>query len=212
MVEKQKLALEAIRIEQQVIGEAVGSQDQVWAAFGGINRIDFPKNGDFDVRPLVMPPARQEELLDNMLLYFTGFSRFATEIAKQQIDNFSQREQQLKTMGQFVDEALNVLQSESRPITEIGELLHQSWLLKRELADAVSTPAIDGFYEEARKAGAIGGKLLGAGGGGFMLLFVEPEKQQAVKESMKNLVRVDFGIDEAGSKIVIYEPAGLENR
>ena len=212
MIDKQKLAQEAIRIEQRVIGEAVGSQDQVWAAFGCINRIDFPIAGDFQVRPLVMPGERRQQLLDHLLLFFTGFSRFASEIAQKQIDNFDQRQDHLKTITSLVDEAMNVVQSDGRPVREIGELLHQSWHLKRELADSVTTPKIDEIYDAALDAGAIGGKLLGAGGGGFVLLFVEPDKQEAVKERLKDLVWVDFGIDDVGSKIVLYEPSGLENR
>ena len=211
-IEKKTLAEEAIRIEQDVVKEHVGSQDQIWAAYGGINRIEFLKDGGFDVQPAVFSAGRQEALLDHLLLYFTGFSRFASEIAKKQIDNIGKREKHLQTMVSLVDEALSVIQSESRPIDEIGGLLHESWRLKRELADGVSTPEIDEIYETARAAGAVGGKLLGAGGGGFMLLFVEPEKQPVVKERLKNLVQVNFGIDDVGSKIVVYEPAGLENR
>jgi len=212
MMMKQRLALEALRIEQDVIGEHVGSQDQVWAAYGGINRINFPKDGDFEVLPVAVSQTRKRELLSHLLLFFTGLSRLAPEIAKKQIDNFDQRQEHLKTMGGLVDEALNVLVSETRPIREIGQLLDQSWRLKRELADNVTTPVIDEIFTVAMDAGAIGGKLLGAGGGGFVLLFVEPEKQPAVKEKLKNLIRVDFGIDEVGSKIVLYEPDGLENR
>lgn len=209
---KRQLASEAIRIEQQVIKEHVGSQDQVWAAYGGINRINFPKIGDFEVQPLDLPAARKQELLDHLLLYFTGLSRFATEIAKKQIENFGRRQQHLKTMNGLVDDAFKVLTSDTRPIREVGELLNQSWHLKRELADNVTTPKIDEIFDAGLDAGAIGGKLLGAGGGGFVLLFVEPDKQPAVKERLKDLTRVDFGIDEVGSKIVLYEPDGLENR
>ena len=115
-------------------------------------------------------------------------------------------------MTSLVDEAMNVIQSSAHPIGMIGDLLNQSWQLKRELADTVTTPEIDEIYKTALDAGAKGGKLLGAGGGGFFLLFVEPEKQSKVKERLKNLVQVDFGVDEVGSKIVLYEPAGLENR
>ncbi len=212
MIDKHKLAQEAIRIEQRVIGEAVGSQDQVWAAYGGINRIDFPIAGDFQVRPLVMPGERRQELLDHLLLFFTGFSRFASEIAQKQIDNFDQRQEHLKTITGLVDEAMNIFQSETSPLHEIGKLLHQSWQLKRELADNVTTAEIDEIYDAGLDAGAIGGKLLGAGGGGFILLFVEPGKQAAVKERLKDLIQVDFGIDDVGSKIVLYEPGGLENR
>jgi D-glycero-alpha-D-manno-heptose-7-phosphate kinase len=212
MIDKRKLAQEAIRIEQQVIGEAVGSQDQIWAAFGGINRIDFPIIGDFQVRPLIVPSERRQELFDHLLLFFTGFSRFASEIAQRKIDNFNKRQEHIKTMTSLVDEAMGVLQSKTSSMGRIGDLLNQSWQLKRELADTVTTPEIDEIYEAALDSGARGGKLLGAGGGGFFLLFVEPKKQLAVKERLKNLVQVDFGIDEVGSKIVLYEPAGLENR
>jgi len=212
MMEKRDLAEQAIRIEQQVIAEHVGSQDQIWAAYGGLNRIDFLKSGDFDVRPAILTAARRKELMGSLLLFFTGLSRYASDMAKKQIDNLDKRQSQLRTMVGLVDEAIDVLQSDGRPMREIGELLHQSWRLKKELADNVTTPEIDEIYEAARDAGAVGGKLLGAGGGGFMLLFVEPDKQPAVTERLKNLVRVNFDVDEIGSKIVVYEPAGLENR
>lgn len=212
MIDKKPLAREAIRIEQQVIKEHVGSQDQVWAAYGGLNRIDFLKNGEFDVQPAIIVPDRRERLLGSLQLYFTGFSRFASEIAKKQIDNIDKRQKHLTAMKAAVDEALAVLQSKNRPLREIGELLHESWRLKRELADDVTTPEIDDIYDAARDAGAVGGKLLGAGGGGFMVLFVEPDEQPTVSKRLNKLVRVGFGVDEVGSKIVVYEPAGLENR
>ncbi len=212
IVNKKDLAREAIRIEQEVIGEHVGAQDQVWAAFGGLNRIAFLPDGDFDVQPAIMPAERRRELLDHLLLYFTGFSRFASEIAKKQIDNIDRRERHLTTMVSFVDDAMAILQSDSRPVREIGTLLDESWRLKRELADAVTTPEVDDIYRAARDAGALGGKLLGAGGGGFMLLFVEPHRRAAVEERLGNLIRVNFGIDTIGSKIVVYEPDGLEHR
>jgi D-glycero-alpha-D-manno-heptose-7-phosphate kinase len=212
MIEKKQLAGDAIRIEQQVLKEHVGCQDQVWAAFGGLNRIEFMKNGDFDVQPAIISADRRQELVSNLVLYFTGFSRFASEIAKKQIDNLDRREKHLIAMAGMVNEALEILRSSIRPIREIGELLHESWQLKRELADNVTTPEIDDIYQAARDAGAVGGKLLGAGGGGFMALFVEPGKQAAVDERLQKLVRVNVGIDDVGSKIVVYEPAGLENR
>ena len=206
------LAEEAIRIEQQVIEEHVGSQDQIWAAFGGINQIDFHKNGGFDVTPVVIPQARREELMGNLLLYFTGLSRFASEIAKKQIENIGNRGKHLSAMAAMVGEALGILQSDTRPVREIGELLHESWMLKRELADSVTTPEIDDFYQAALDAGAVGGKLRGAGGGGFVLLYVAPGKQAAGKAKCKDLFQVSFEIDAAGATIVVYEPDGLENR
>ncbi len=212
MVGKKWLAEEAIRIEQNVIKEHVGSQDQIWAAYGGFNRIEFLKNGGFDVQPVIVSAGRRDELFSRLQLYFTGLSRNAPDIAKKKIANLDKREEQLGTMLGFLEEAVDILRSDDRPISEIGALLHENWQVKRELADAVTTGEVDGIYEAARDAGAIGGKLLGAGGGGFMLLFVEPDKQAAVADKLSNLVRVDFGIDDVGSKIVVYEPAGLENR
>jgi len=210
-IKKQKLAHEAIRIEQQVIGEAVGSQDQIWAAYGGMNHIEFQRNGDFRVHSLKIENERRQELLDHFLLFFTGFSRFASEIAQKKIDNFKNRTQHILMMTSLVDEAIKVISSETDPIEKIGDLLNQTWQLKRELADTVTTPEIDQIYEAALDAGAKGGKLLGAGGGGFFLFFVEPKKHSAVKDRLKDFVQVDFGIDEVGSKIVLYEPDGLEN-
>ena len=127
----------------------MGSQDQVWAAFGGINRIEFLKDGGFDVQPVGISPDRQESLLGNLQLYFTGFTRFASEIAKKQIENIGQREKHLTSMAGLVDEALSALENEKRPLREIGELLHDSWQLKRELSDSISTPEIDEIYESA---------------------------------------------------------------
>ncbi|MFD2235119.1 kinase [Phaeospirillum tilakii] len=211
MVTKQALAAEAIRIEQQVIGENVGSQDQIWAAYGGMNRIEFNRDGSFAVEPLVMPPGRREALVASLMLVFSGFSRFADQLAARQIANIDRREAQLHAMRAMVDEAAAILQDPARPLAEIGELLHQSWMLKRELADEVSSPEIDAIYRAAREAGAIGGKLLGAGGGGFMLFFVPPERQAAVRARLADLIHVGFDIDPAGSRIVVYEPDGADS-
>lgn len=203
------LGREAIRIEQEVIGENVGSQDQVWAAFGGTNLIEFGRDGGFSVTPIIMPPGRRDEFERHLMLFFTGFSRIASEIAGKQIQNLLARERQLKAMRQMVDEGIAVLQDESRPITEIGRLLHQGWMMKRELAEGVTTSAIDEIYDTARGAGAIGGKLLGAGGGGFMAFFADPARQDAVAEALHGLVRVRFRIGAPGSRVVVYEPEGL---
>jgi len=206
MSSKRFLAAEAIRIEQRVIGENVGSQDQIWAAYGGANRIDFDTAGTFAVEPLAMTAERRSTLVNHCMLFFTGLSRYASEIAGKQIANMDNRVTQLKRMVYLVDEAESILGSSTRPVTEIGELLHESWMLKRNLADAVSPPEVDAIYEAAREAGAIGGKLLGAGGGGFMLFFVEPHRQAAVREKLRHLLEVRFDIDHGGSKIVVYEP------
>jgi D-glycero-alpha-D-manno-heptose-7-phosphate kinase len=146
-----------------------------------------------------------------LMLFFTGFSRIASTMAKKQIDNIENREHELKTMAGYVDQAIEILQSD-RAIGEMGGLLHDNWMLKRQLAGGVSTPEIDAIYEAAREAGAIGGKLLGAGGGGFMILFAAPKNHAAIERRLGNLVRVKFDFDYTGSKIVVYEPAGLESR
>lgn len=212
MSTKRHLAMEAIHIEQNVIKESVGSQDQIWAAFGGMNRINFMRDGSFEVQQVVLPVDRLRQLLDNTLLFFTGFSRFASDIAKEQIENLDKRESHIKRMIQMVDEALEILVQDQRPLREIGTLLHESWRLKRELADSVTNPRIDEIFQSAMDAGAIGGKLIGAGGGGFVVLYVEPDKQPAVKDRFKDLIEVSFDIDRSGSSIVVYEPDGLQNR
>ena len=211
MVTARELAAEAIRIEQEVLQESVGSQDQVWAAYGGTSVINFLPDGTFQVTPLIMSAERRKELQASLALYFTGLSRFAPSIAAKQIANFDAREQQLRAMAAMVPEAVAILGDERRPLSEIGTLLHDSWQLKRQLADAVSTPAIDEIYEAGRAAGALGGKLLGAGGGGFLLFFIDPAKRAALRERLGTLIEVSVEIGSAGSKIVVYEPSGLEN-
>ncbi|OAN46739.1 kinase [Paramagnetospirillum marisnigri] len=211
MATKKQLAEEAIRIEQQVIGENVGSQDQVWAAYGGMNRISFLHDGSFDVAPLIIATERRKAMIGSLMLFFTGFSRFADKVAAKQIANMDNRRAHIHKMAAMVDEAISIMSAPvDRPLDDLGKLLHESWLLKRELADAVSTPEIDEIYQAAMDAGAIGGKLLGAGGGGFMLFYVRPENQAKVRERLKNLIHVDFDVDTSGSKIVVYEPNGLE--
>jgi len=210
MMSKDELSHEAIRIEQEIIGESVGSQDQIWAAHGGFNRIDFLPNGDFEVTPIILGNNRLRELKGSMQLFFTGFSRYATEIAKDQIENMDKRTKQLTTMRDMVDEAMNILQSADTPILEIGKLLDQSWKLKRELANSVTTPEIDEIYKAGLEAGAVGGKLLGAGGGGFIVFFAPPENHMKLRERLKDLVHVSFDFDKGGSKIMIYEPDQVE--
>jgi D-glycero-alpha-D-manno-heptose-7-phosphate kinase len=206
MISKRDLGRQAIRIEQDVLKEDVGCQDQIWAAYGGFNRIDFHPDGDFSVNPFILPPSRLTELSQSLMLFFTGFSRFATDFAHDQIQNFNNRKNQLRMMKSMVDSAADILLNPKTPLRELGELMHQSWQLKRELADSVSNSKIDEIYDSARKAGAIGGKLLGAGGGGFMVLVVDPEKRNQVRERLKNLVAVNVGLDTEGSKIIIYQP------
>lgn len=212
MASKQELAEEAIRIEQDVIGENVGSQDQMWAAFGGLNRIDFQPDGSIDVTPLIIERERRDALQNHFVLYFTGLSRFASDIEGEKIANLDKRDVQLHSLRAMVDEAASMLSNPKRDLSELGRLLHEGWLLKRELSASVSNRTIDELYEAALHAGALGGKLLGAGGGGFLLLFVPPERQAAVRERLKDLIAVAFRFDTGGSKIVVYEPNDFERR
>jgi len=209
MVSKSTLAKDSIHIEQNLIGENVGSQDQVSAAYGGFNRIDFYRDDSFEVTPVIIPLPRRNELSSHLMLFFTGHSRIADEIAKSQINNFDSRETELNRIREMVDESIAVLTDSRVSIDEFGRLLDLSWKYKRSLSDRVSTPEIDQIYEEALQAGAIGGKILGAGGGGFMLLFAKPEKHTAIRERLKRLVHVSFNFDDSGSRIVLYQPNGL---
>jgi D-glycero-alpha-D-manno-heptose-7-phosphate kinase len=206
MISKQKLAEEAIRIEQQVIREPVGSQDQIWAAFGGLNRIDFRTDGTFTVKPLILTPSRRQELESSLMLFFTGLSRYALTVASKQIANMDAKERNLHRMREMVDEAEAIIGDPLRPVLELGALMHDGWRLKKELADGVSTPAIDAIYEAGISAGAVGGKLLGAGGGGFVAFVAPPEKRQAIRERLKDLIEVDVKTGADGSRIVVYEP------
>lgn len=209
MANKDGLAQDAIHIEQNVIGENVGSQDQVSAAFGGFNRIEFHRNDSFDVAPVILPGHRREALHDHLMLCFTGFSRIASDVAKSKIANLKIREKELKLMRAMVDEAIALLQDVTEPIESFGKLLDASWRYKRSLSDRVSTPEIDQIYQAAIEAGAIGGKILGAGGGGFLLLFAKPEMQAAIRERLNGLIHVPFDFEDSGSRVVLYQPNGL---
>lgn len=209
MISRNALAREAIRIEQEVIRECVGSQDQIWAAYGGMNRIDFHVGGAFSVNPLIISSARRDDLIRHLMLFFTGFSRNAPEVAARQIANLDREAGTIRTMMGMVDDAQSAIANEKAPLVEIGRLLHENWMLKRRLADAVSTDSIDRIYESGRRAGAVGGKLLGAGGGGFILFFVDPSRQQPVRDALKELIEVRFDVDYDGSKVMVYEPDGL---
>jgi D-glycero-alpha-D-manno-heptose-7-phosphate kinase len=205
MPTKRRLATEAIHIERNVLKEYVGSQDQVLVAVGGFNKITFDSDDDFQVTPITIGKERLQFLQDHLMLYFTGFSRFASEVAKSQIENTPQKKPELFTMQQMVDEGISILNSDNS-IMEFGKLLHEAWRLKRILSEKVSTSQIDEIYEAAREAGAVGGKLLGAGGGGFMVLFARPEDQPSIKQRLNKLLQVPFKFGAQGSKIVVYEP------
>tara|TARA_B100000686_G_scaffold353924_1_gene461575 strand:+ start:3220 stop:4218 length:999 start_codon:yes stop_codon:yes gene_type:complete len=209
LISKEELAKNTIHVEQDIINENVGSQDQVSTTYGGFNRIEFKNDNTFQVSPIILKKDRLSELESHLMLFFTGFSRIASDIAISKIENFSRREAELKRMGGMVDEAINILQEKNCPINEFGELLHKGWLYKRSLSEKVSSPEIDSIYDEAMSAGATGGKILGAGGGGFLLLFVRPELQSQVRERLKRLIYVPFEFERSGSRVVLYQPDGL---
>lgn len=207
-IANQDLANQAIHIERDIIKENVGSQDQISAAHGGFNRIEFLRDGSFQVDPVILRQERLDEFQSHLMLFFTGFSRFASDIAKSKIDNLKNRTTELYRMTESVHEAIRILQSDA-PIEEIGRLLDQNWKYKRSLSDKVSSPEIDQIYEAAMKAGAIGGKLLGAGGGGFMVFLVKPALQKKVREALSHLIHVPFRFENNGSRVVLYQPQGL---
>ena len=209
LISKEELAKQAIYIEQEVIKEPVGSQDQISAAFGGFNRISFKQDGSFDVMPIILEKEKVSFLQQHLMLFFTGISRYATDIAKTKIKNLKRRKQELQCMYGMVDKALEILRNPGVSTVEFGKLLHESWMLKRRLSNLVSNSQIDDMYETARRSGAVGGKLLGAGGGGFLLLFVEPPNQARVKEALRRLIHVPFQFENSGSRIVLYQPNGL---
>lgn len=207
MPTKYNLAYEAIHIERKVLKEYVGSQDQVAVAYGGFNKINFKNDGSFHVEPIIIPHDRLNYLQDHIMLYFTGFSRIASRIAKEQVRNTFKKSKELARMYHMVEEAKNILSSNA-DITHFGELLHESWLLKRSLTAKISTNEINKIYEVAHKAGATGGKLLGAGGGGFIILFVKPELQPKVRKALNKLLEVKFRFEIFGSQIIFYRDQG----
>lgn len=211
MMSKRQLAQEAIHVEREVLKEHGGWQDQVAAAYGGFNRIDF-KDGDFSVHPIVISPERKKELDENLLLFYTGIQRFSSEI---QADTFAKpvdKTQQLKDMLALVDEAEGILCDKNASLKEFGKLLDTTWKLKRGTGAKVSNGSIDELYASAIKAGALGGKLLGAGGGGFLLFYCEKEKQDELKKAMERLMIVPFNFENEGSQILYFNPQSYSPR
>jgi len=206
---KQYLAETAIHVEQDLIAEHVGSQDQISAAYGGFNEVEFFRDGSFSVNPLIISQSRLSNLNDHLMLFFSGMTRFASKIAESKISNFDKRYVELSKMYEMVDEGISILGNTGTPIQEFGKLLHETWEYKKTLSDKVSNPEIDQIYNAARDNGAVGGKILGAGGGGFILLFVNPENQQKVKNALSSLTYVPFKFENSGSKVVLYQPDGF---
>ena len=205
MPSKMQLARDAIHVEQDLIKENVGSQDQVLTALGGLRRIDFSGSHEINTELITIKTERLESLENHLMLFFTGLSRTASEIAGEQIKQTPNKKKELTRIGAMVDEAINILNGEN-DLADFGKLLDESWRLKRSLTDKISTPDIDRIYEKATKAGATGGKLLGAGGGGFILFFVKPELQIKVKKALTGFLNVPIRFESSGSQIIFYEP------
>ena len=204
-----ELASTAIHIEQDLIKECVGSQDQISAAYGGFNEIEFFKDGTFAVEPKLINQERKKDLNDHLMLFFTGVSRLSSEVAESQISNMENCSSQMHELHEMVDEGSKILSNANIPLEEFGKLLDKTWRNKRSLSHMITNTKIDDLYNAAIKAGALGGKILGAGGGGFVLFFVNPEHQEKVKTALSNFTYVPFKFENTGSKVVVYQPNGF---
>lgn len=202
---KEMLAKEAIMLERNILKEKGGWQDQIAAAYGGLNRIDF-KEGKFNVRPVIINPERKKKLDENLMLFYTGIQRFSSDIQANTFAKPKDKTKELLDMLALVDEAEKVLVDKNVDLNEFGRLLNLTWKLKRGTGNKVSSSSIDSIYDRAIKAGAIGGKLLGAGGGGFLLFYVEKDKQDAVKRALEELMVVPFSFEDEGATIIHYNP------
>jgi D-glycero-alpha-D-manno-heptose-7-phosphate kinase len=205
MPSKMHLATESIHIEQNLLKETVGSQDQVMAAFGGLRHVQFAKDGGITADPLILAKERITELQSHLLLFYTGIVRTASDVAQSFVSRLEDCKKQLHIMSELVQESIDILSS-GQDICAFGDLLHEAWQIKRSLSPRVSNGEIDDLYKRARSAGALGGKLTGAGGGGFLLLFVPPKRQPAVLNTLGHLIHVPFAFESSGSQIIFYEP------
>lgn len=205
MMSKAQLAQEAIHVERDILQEHGGWQDQVAAAFGGLNRIDF-KDNQFKVSPIVIHPDRKAQLDNSLILFYTGVTRFSSEVQKDTFSKPEEKKVQLKEMLSLVDDAQAILEDKNADLNDFGRMLDHTWKLKRGTGSKVSNGSIDELYERGIKAGALGGKLLGAGGGGFLLFYVEPDKQQNVIDALDDLMHVPFNFENEGTSIVHYNP------
>lgn len=209
--DKKKLADEAIYLERVLCQEAGGWQDQIAASFGGFNRINFSADG-YEVLPVIVSPERKKLLNDNLMMFFTGFTRFSSDVQKANGLSSQDKKAQLKQMYALVDEAEKILTDKSADLDDFGRLLDHTWKLKRQTGSAVSTDSIDGLYAKGIQAGALGGKLLGAGGGGFLVFYVQPEKQKAVMRAMEGLMYIPFEFENGGSRVIHYTPETYESK
>jgi len=210
--DKKKLADEAIYLERVLCDEAGGYQDQIAASFGGLNKIEFDENG-YRVKPIIISPERKKQLNNNLMMFFTGFTRFSSEVQK--VNNqtsFEEKKDKLEKMYNMVDKAEQILCDKNKNLDDFGRLLDESWRLKKQTGKGISTSNIDELYDRGIKAGALGGKLLGAGGGGFLVFYVQPEKQKSVRKAMKDLMYIPFEFENEGATIIHYSPETYEPR
>ena len=203
--DKRRLADDAIYVERVMCDEAGGLQDQIAASFGGFNRINFSSEG-YEVKPVIISPERKQKLNDNLMFFFTGFTRLSSEIQKDTKKNTGKNIDTLLKMKEQVDIAEQILVSKDRDLDDFGRLLNESWRLKRSTGNKVSTEAIDEIYQKAMDAGALGGKLLGAGGGGFIVFYVPENRQADVKKALNNLLYVPFRFENTGTEVIYYSP------
>lgn len=203
--DKKKLADEAIYLERVLCNEAGGWQDQIAASYGGLNRINFGPDG-YEVLPIIISPERKKMLNDNLLMFFTGFTRFSSDVQKANNVSAVEKRNQLKEMYALVDEAEKVLTDKYSDLDDFGRLLDQTWRLKKRTGSAISTGSIDELYEKGIQAGALGGKLLGAGGGGFLIFYVQTDRQYAVMKAMEKLMYIPFVFENGGTRVIHYSP------
>ena len=207
--DKRKLADDAIYLERILCQEAGGWQDQIAASYGGFNRINFNSDG-YEVLPVIISPERKKNLNDNLMMFFTGFTRFSSDVQKANAMDKKDKFAQLREMHLLVDEAEKVLTNKETDLNEFGRLLDHTWRLKRQTGAAVSTDSIDGLYAKGIEAGALGGKLLGAGGGGFLVFYVEPDKQESVRKAMSGLMHIPFEFENSGTSVIYYTPESYD--
>lgn len=211
--DKKKLADEAIYLERVLCEEAGGWQDQIAASFGGFNRINFNTDGTYDVLPVIVSPERKKNLNDNLMMFFTGFTRFSSDVQKANAgtkETQEAKEKRYLEMLSLVDKAEQILTDKNADLDDFGRLLDHTWKLKKQTGSAISTNSIDALYEKGMQAGALGGKLLGAGGGGFLVFYVQPEYQEAVKDAMKELMYIPFRFEDGGTRVIHYTPEAYE--
>lgn len=204
-VDKKRLADEAIYLERVLCAEAGGWQDQIAASFGGFNRINFSADG-YEVMPVIISPERKSRLNDNLLMFFTGFTRFSSDVQKANKQGYHDKTAELKEMLSLVDDAERVLTDKTADLDDFGRLLDHTWKLKRQTGAAISTDSIDALYSKGIVAGALGGKLLGAGGGGFLVFYVQPEYRESVMKAMSDLLYIPFRFEDGGTRVIHYSP------